>query len=110
MVLMPFSANAGMIATDVAVMTARDAANRHTVRDFIAREDVASQLQAMGLSVATAQERVGAMTQEEVNKLAGQIETMPAGGAMAYAVIVGLILLIVAAIVYFIWQDAKATK
>lgn len=110
MVLMPFSANAGMIATDVAVMSAQDVASRDIVRDFIAREDVASQLRAMGVSASTAQDRVAAMTQEDVNKLAGQIETAPAGGAMAYAVIVALIALIVAGIVYFIWQDAKATK
>ncbi|MCE9639245.1 MAG: PA2779 family protein, partial [Betaproteobacteria bacterium] len=107
MFLLPFSSNAGMISTGEVVMSAQDLANRNTVRDFIAREEVANQLKAMGLSVATAQDRVAAMTQDEVNRLAGQIETAPAGGAMAYAVIVALILAIVAVIVYFIWQDAK---
>lgn len=108
--LLPFSANAGMISTSEVVMSAQDLANRNTVRDFIAREDVASQLKAMGLSVSTAQERVAAMTQDEVNRLAGQIETMPAGGAMAYAVVVTLILAIVAVIVYFVWQTYKDEK
>jgi len=108
--LLPFSVNAGMIGTGDAVMSAQDLANRNTVRDFIARDDVASQLKAMGLSVSTAQERVAAMTQDEVNRLAGQIETMPAGGAMAYAVVVTLILAIVAVIVYFVWQTYKYEK
>lgn len=109
-ILLSFSANAGMISTGEAVMSAQDLANRNTVRDFIAREDVANQLKAMGLSVSTAQDRVAAMTQDEVNKLAGQIETMPAGGAMAHAVIVALILAIVAVIVYFVWQTYTAEK
>jgi HAMP domain-containing protein len=109
-ILLPFSVNAGMISTEEVAMSAQDLANRNTVRDFIAREDVTNQLKAMGLSVSTAQDRVGAMTQNEVNRLAGQIETAPAGGAMAHAVVVALVLAIVAVIVYFVWQTYKGEK
>jgi len=109
MMLLPLGANAGMISTDEAVKSAQGLAKRDTVRDFIAREDVASELRAMGVSPAAAQARVAAMTQEEVNMLAGHIETMPAAG-MAHAVVITLILAFVAFITYVIWKEREAAK
>ena len=109
MMLLPFSANAGLIGTDEAVMSARDLANRDTVHEFITRDDVAKELQAMGVSPVAAQERVAVMTQEEVNRLAGHIDTMPAAG-MAQAVVIALVIALVAAITYFIWKDREAPK
>ena len=79
MVLLPFSANAGMIATDQAVTSAVEQANRDKVSEFVSRGEVVKQFEAMGLTAATAQERVSAMTQEEINRIAGKIDTLPAG-------------------------------
>jgi hypothetical protein len=110
MLFLPFSANAGMVSTDEAVMSARDLARRDTVRDFITREDVANELRAMGVSPSAAQARVAAMTQEEVNQLAGHIDAMPAAGSMAHAVVIALVIALVAVIIYFIWKDREAAK
>ena len=79
MILLPFSAQAGVIGTDQAVASAQDLANRAKVNDFISRGDVIKKFEALGLNAATAQERVNAMTQEEINRIAGQIDTLPAG-------------------------------
>jgi hypothetical protein len=79
MMLLPFSAHAGMISTDQVVSVATDQANRDKVRDFVSRTDVVQQFQAMGLTAATAQDRTNAMTQEEINRIAGKIDTLPAG-------------------------------
>jgi len=101
MVLMPFSAQAGLIGTDQAIANAQDLANRDKVRDFVSRGDVIKQLEGMGLSGTIAQERVNAMTQEEVNRIAGKIDSMPAGANDAWAWILGI--LIVGGIIWYVW-------
>lgn len=100
MVWTPFSLQAGMVGTDQVVASSQDQANRDKVLSFVARADVAKQFEALGLSASTAKERVDAMTSDEVSRLAGKIDSLPAGadsGAwIAVLVIVGLI-------VYFMW-------
>lgn len=98
MVLLPFAANAAMIGTDQAIASAADQANRDKVNTFLARADVVKQFEAMGLTQATAQDRVNAMTQEEVNRIAGKIDSLPAGASSsgwwwaAGVIIIGLII------------------
>jgi len=87
----PFQVSAGMIGTSDVVTAAQAAAARTTVASFLNRTDVTNQLQALGLTAKAAQERVAALTDEEVAKLAGQLDSLPAGawsdGATAAAVI-----------------------
>ncbi len=98
MILLPFSTQAGMIGTDQAVASAQDLSNVDKVRDFISRADVAKQFEALGLSTANAQDRVNAMTQEEINRIAGKIDSMPAGAGSsgwwwaAGVIVIGLII------------------
>lgn len=99
MVWTPFSLQAGMIGTDQVVAGAQDQANRDKVLNFVARGDVVKQLETLGLSAATAKDRVGAMTQDEVNQVAGKIDSLPAGassgGWIAAVIIVGLLIWLV---------------
>lgn len=88
-----------MIGTDQLV-SAGSQADRNTVLQFIGRADVTSQLQALGLDTATAKDRVAAMTDQEVQSLAGRINSMPAG---ADSLGIVLVLLIVAAVVWWVW-------
>jgi hypothetical protein len=98
MILLPFSTQAGMIGTDQAVASAHDLSNVDKVRDFVSRTDVTKQFEALGLSAANAQDRVNALTQEEINRIAGNIDSMPAGASSngwwwaAGVVIIGLII------------------
>jgi hypothetical protein len=82
------------------------------VARFIQRPEVAAQLESMGLSASIAQERVAAMTPEEVNALAGHIETLPAGGAtdLALSGSTWLIVAIIALIGFVIWAKYYQTK
>lgn len=102
MLAMPFSASAGMISTDQ-VAAAAQADARGQVNGYLARGDVQSQLQAMGISPETAKDRVAAMTDEEVSRLAGQIQSQPAGASSGWAVAVA-IGLIVWAVYYFYYR------
>lgn len=69
---------------------------RDRVKNFLDRADVRSQMQSLGVDPAAARERVDALTDQEVNELAGRIDQLPAGGADVLGVIlvVFLVLLI----------------
>jgi hypothetical protein len=100
MMVLPFSAHAGMVSTDQVVASAQDQANRGKVLEFVSRADVAKQFEALGLSAATAQDRVGAMTQEEINQVAGKIDTLPAGAMDGWWIAA---IVIVGVIVWWVW-------
>jgi len=70
-------AQAGIISTDQAIVSSQS--DRAAVLNLIQRSDVASQLQALGVDLATAKDRVAALTDTEVSSLAGQLQSLPAG-------------------------------
>ena len=89
---LPFQVNAGMIGTGDVVSATQAAAARDTVAAFMNRTDVAGQLQALGLSAKDAKDRVAALTDSEVAKLAGQIDSLPAGAASGGAILLLILL------------------
>ena len=107
MVLLPFSAQAGMIGTDQAIASAQGLANRDKVRDFVNRDDVIKKFESLGLAATIAQERVDAMTQEELNRIAGKIDTLPAAGDLAGIQLVGTLTIafIIGLIIWWVWKS-----
>lgn len=96
---LPFQhARAGMIGTDEAVAAGSVQADRDLVRSTLARGDVAHQLQAHGVDLNTANERVAAMSDTEVRALAGQIQAAPAGAVSGW-----IIAVIIAALVWYFY-------
>ena len=93
MIGLPFQVHAGLIGTDEVVSAAQAAAARTTVASVLNRSDVASQLQALGLSPQAAKDRVAALTDAEVAKLAGKLDSLPAGADSTAGVVILLILL-----------------
>jgi len=94
-------ATAGMIGTDQ-VVASTSQADRTTVLNFLNRSDVANKLQSLGIDPTTAEDRVGAMTDQGVQTLAGRINSLPAGGTSTGAAI--LLIIIIAAAVWWFWQ------
>jgi hypothetical protein len=89
------TANAGMIGADQAAASTAPV-DRGMVMSVLARSETASQLQAQGIDPAMARARVAAMTDQEVQALAQDMQTAPAGaltsgGWLAVVVIAGLI-------------------
>jgi len=74
------SAYAGMVSTDRVDSSAQSQPERERIRTFLDREDVRKELHAQGIDVNTAKMRVAALTDEEVHKVAGKLDKMPAGG------------------------------
>ncbi len=94
----PFQmAHAGMIGTGEQIAISGAQAERSTLLSIINRADVARDLQSYGVDLSSAQERVAALTDEEVRSLAGKLNTVPAGAADGWAVLilVGVILWLV---------------
>ena len=73
--------HAGMLPTDSANP------ERARVLTVLERSDVQAGLQARGVSPADVKARVAAMTDDEVAQLAGQIDSLPAGGSDALTII-----------------------
>ena len=89
------TANAGLIGAEQAA-AGTASAERTLILSTLDRADVVAQLQQAGVDPQAARERVRAMTDQEVNAMAQDIQTAPAGalsgwGVIAVLVIAGLI-------------------
>jgi Family of unknown function (DUF6627) len=107
LMMLPFGANAAMIATKDSVASA--AGSTVESLNSIVREHVATELQLMGASPAAAQERVAALTDDEVMRIATHVATAPAAGG-SYEVGVAVILLIAAYIIDSKWGPGGSQR
>src|SRR5438552_3347204 len=93
-IVLPYSANtqAAMIGTGQAIANVE--AQRAKVKDFVARADAQTQLAALGVAPAAAAERANALTDDEVQPLAGRIDSLPAGADISAAALL-LVLIVI---------------
>jgi hypothetical protein len=90
-------AQAGMLSTDAGMASVE----RERGSRFLARDEVRAQLQAKGVSLADAQARVAALSDDEVSQLAGQIDSLPAGGDILGVLLTVFIVLLITDILGF---------
>ncbi|MFC3106852.1 PA2779 family protein [Undibacterium arcticum] len=93
--------HAGIVGTDQLISATQVQGDREKVLNFISRANVQQQLETLGAKPGTAKDRVAAMTDEEVRTIAGQLDTLPAGGN-GWAIAAGV--LIVAAVLYYAYK------
>ena len=93
---------AAMVGTDQVVASAQAQQDRDKIRTFMARADVQQQIQAMGVSAGNAQERVAAMTDEEVKTVAGKIDSLPAGAMSGWGI--AAIVIVIGLVVWWVWK------
>jgi hypothetical protein len=79
----PLPAQAGMIATDQAAASA----TRARLEGLLDRADLQAQLAAYGVKASDVKARVAALSDDEAAQLAAQIDSAPAGGDAAGALI-----------------------
>lgn len=90
-------ARAGLVTTDEVISQTYDADTTRTkVSAFMARADVKQQLAAMGVEPAEAEARIAALSDEEIEAVAGKIDQLPAGGNIfvTAAIVAGVLLFI----------------
>ena len=104
LMLMSFTASqAAMIGADQMIAASSGAQlDRIAVLSVMSRSDVASQLQGQGLDPQLARERVAAMSDEEVQALRGQIDSLPAGATSNGAVIAAVV--VIAVLIWWLWK------
>ena len=90
------SVHAGMVGTDAVLAQEESAMLREKLSSFLARDEVAAEMQKLGVDAASAKLRVDAMTDGELQQVAGKLDQLPAGGESILGVVftVFIILLI----------------
>lgn len=95
LILIGFPAHAAMIGTESVISADARASNIATVEQFLARDEVRSQLEGFGVEPALAAERVANLSDSELQQMAMNIQAQPAGGdTLAIIGIVFVVLLI----------------
>lgn len=88
-------ARAALVDTQTVAARQEGVNARARVAAFMARSDVRHEMEKLGVSPKEAQARVASLSNEEVSRIAGKLDTMPAGqGVVGALVIVVLVLLI----------------
>lgn len=100
------TAKAAMISTESSMSMTQASENRIVAKDALQRADVQQVLTSKGISVAEAEARIDALSNEEVARLAQQVQDMPAGSG-ALGVVVGAAVLVF--IILLITDIAGAT-
>jgi hypothetical protein len=87
--------HAAMIGTEQIVSTGEVIQNRDRIRSFLQREDVRDMLQKQGVDSNVALSRVDAMTDQEVQTVADQLDKLPAGGSVLGVLFAVFVILLV---------------
>lgn len=74
------AANAAMVTTETVVHSAQAQQQISRIHEALNREEVKAQLAELGVDQALVQARVDALSDDEAQQLAQQIDKMPAGG------------------------------
>ncbi|MEZ7198679.1 PA2779 family protein [Pseudodesulfovibrio karagichevae] len=106
LVLNVATARAGLVSTEASMAASRNADNRAMVLAQLQRDDVRQVLESKGLSVSEVEQRVSALSDAEINRIADRMNDMPAGGSFL-GVLVGAALLVF--IILLITDMAGAT-
>ncbi len=89
------AANAAMVGTEAVVHAAQAQQERARIHETLNRDDVKAKLTALGVEPAQVQARVDALTDEEAQRLAKQIDEMPAGGDIVGALVLIFVILLI---------------
>jgi len=92
-------ARAGLVATDQVAAASRAQSDREKVRAFLNRADAERSLLALGVKPEFAKQRVEALTDDEVTKIAGKIDALPAGGNLGQTDIIIILLVAILVVV-----------
>jgi cytochrome c1 len=87
------AARAALVTTEQAIAPAAQVDARARVAAFLARDDVRRQMVALGVDPQEAVDRVAGLSDAEVQKIAGHLDRLPAGGDAIVAIIGAAVLI-----------------
>jgi len=91
---LPSISYAGIIGTQTLIENQQSNDSQARVEEFIARENVREQIIALGADPVEVQDRLAALTADELRLLEQEIDNMPAGGILVIIGIVFVVLII----------------
>lgn len=91
---LPSISYAGIIGTQTLIENQQSNDSQAQIEEFIARENVREQIIALGADPVEVQDRLAALTADELRLLEQEIDNMPAGGILAIIGIVFVVLII----------------
>lgn len=94
MLVASMPAHAAIIGTEQMVTQETRAASLAKVETFMASEQVAAQLEAWGVAPEVVSARVAALSDAELQQLAANMETDPAGGVLVLIGVIFVVLII----------------
>jgi hypothetical protein len=95
-------ASAAMIGTEVLLTPDRHQDRRDFLLDLVTHEEIQKVLAARGISPDEARARINSLSDDELDNILKNITDLPAGGdATGFAVIVGVVLIILIVIVEY---------
>ncbi len=91
-------ANAAMIGT-AQVATENAQSDRERVLAFLERDEMQQQFQSLGVDAQTAKERVAALSDAEISRIAGKLDMAPAGAGVVGVLFTVFIVLLITDII-----------
>ena len=91
---LPSISYAGIIGTQTLIENSQSNDSHVRVEEFIARDNVREQIIALGADPAEVQDRLSALTVDELRLLEQEIDNLPAGGILVIIGIVFVVLII----------------
>lgn len=91
---LPSVSFAGIIGTQTLIENQQSNDSQARVEEFIARDNVREQIIALGVDPAEVQDRLSALTADELRLLEQEIDNLPAGGILVIIGIVFVVLII----------------
>ena len=88
-------ANAAMVGTEAVVHAVQAQQQRARIHETLNREDVKARLVSLGVDPAQVQARVNALTDDEAQRLAKNLDEMPAGGDIVGALVFIFVVLLI---------------
>lgn len=90
----PSPASTGLISTSQALALEEQSQARVAVDVYLAREEVADELASLGVDPELARLRAAALSDSEIEELAGRIDEEPAGGDVSVIGVLGVTFLV----------------
>jgi hypothetical protein len=91
----PAASYAGLVGTDELLSADTRSRQITEIRSVLARDDVRTQMQDLGVSPADVEERLNALTDAELARLSAGIQELPAGGSVIAVIGVVFIVLLI---------------
>lgn len=89
------TAHANIVGTDELISESAVNAEREQVREFMTRDEVREQMEALGIDHDEAVSRIDSLSDSEVQQIAGRIDTLPAGEGVVGPIVGALVLIFI---------------